>query len=103
MSRELWEIVQVYNVNVGDVIIVNTYGHPATIAEGQIDKYGGIPSLNLHCEETVFRRVPDHENPRVLKRALLLMEESWLQGRGLRNWKGYVEDARKELESEAGK
>lgn len=47
----------------------------------------------------VVRRIPDADDPRVLQRAILLMERSWLQGLGLRNTKHYIEKARKELES----
>lgn len=53
--------------------------------------------------ESVLRQLPPERNPDVLVRAILLMEKSWLQGMGLRNWKCYVEQAIRELESEAGK
>lgn len=75
--KDLWEPVQVYNVNVGDVVMINTYGHPATIYEGQIDKYGGIglAGYYLHSHDTVFRRIPETEDPRVLRRALDLASD----------------------------
>lgn len=104
--KELWEQVQVYNVNAGDVIMINTYGHPARIDASDIDKYGGIPSLDLHCEQTVFRRIPDAEDPRVLRRALELacQDTATYDEWNDHDWIGtpelYLERARRELESE---
>lgn len=104
-KRELWEQVQVYNVNVGDVIMINTYGHPATIGEGQIDKYGGIDLVGhqLHSHDTVFRRIPDADDPRVLMEALKDLHETALTYAGfdaIGPLEGRIDQARRELESE---
>lgn len=97
---ELWELVEGYSLEVGDVVKVGCEYPPQTIEI--IDDNGWIPTpgFSIAPHDTVFRRVPDADDPRVLRRAILFMERSWLQGMGLRNTKYYIEKASKELESE---
>ena len=99
---ELWEIVRADELNEGDTFRYGAFTKPHLIES--IHKNRVAVHVNethrLASVATVFRRIPDAEDPRVLRRAILLMERSWLQRMGLRNTKYYIEKARKELGSE---
>lgn len=104
MSRELWEIVRVVDVVPGDVVVADSSHHPATIDKkldtGSIAIMGGI---RMWCE-TVFRRIHDADDPRVLRRALRLaifaLYDEKLYVPTAADPQNYIDQARRELESE---
>lgn len=110
MSR--YEMITVAELEVGDVFVFVMASRPHIVKLSSVVPSPINGEFRLNFSEgdrgfitypghhPIFRRVPDADDPRVLRRAILLMERSWLQGMGLRNTKHYIDKAIKELESE---
>lgn len=97
---ELWEIVRADQLNQGDTFRYEAFTDPHVIES--IHKN----FVAVHVNEThrlasvaaVFRRVPDAEDPRVLRRAIAIAE---LHDRSpFGTAKKWIDQARRELESE---
>lgn len=94
MSREFWELVPVTEVAVGEH--VKTYdGSDVIWTEKEVGK------AVIWKDDCVFRRVPDADDPRVLRRALALLRTIRVEGYTPGGSGSIAIDARiKELESE---
>ena len=107
--KPAYEIVAAAELRVGDVVTIEPDLDPWIMDDVRLtESYlfyrgaGQATEFSMPRDRNIFRQLPTERNPGVLRRAILLMEKSWLQGMGLRNWKCYVEQAIRELESEAG-
>lgn len=102
-EREFWEIVRADQLKVGDVVKIG-FHHPAdavAVIEGgwiRTNQYG------ISYETMVLRRIPDADDPRVLRRALEIAIDSANYDLGDAALPTYadriIDQARHELESE---
>ena len=117
-KRELWEIVRADELKVGDVIVDEVIFDDdddfglATIGEIRHTetrvfyryKNGSGTEYSLAKKRAVFRRIPDADDPRVLRRALRLaifaLYDEKLYVPTAADPQNYIDQARRELESE---
>lgn len=106
MNRELWEKVDTRTLRPGDVV-VNYAGEKVVWDAGDSQIVSDNPAGPWHIP-CLFRRIPDAEDPRVLRRALKDACNA-IKPRGrygvLPNPtpEDFIAEARRELQSEAGK
>jgi hypothetical protein len=95
--KAIYEIVAGIELQLGDMIRVSPSGGPdGEVGEHVGDVYRHRPDLK------VFRRIPATDDPRVLRRALEIASGDIIFG-SPEDWvKGYIKQARQELESEGG-
>lgn len=109
-KRELWEVVRADQLKVGDVIIKTQCARYALKVQ-HIEEGEKLVCLDnaypVSFNSKVLRRIPDADDPRVLRRALDLAEKNSVVGDAFgRMCQGpsaedYIDQARRELESEA--
>lgn len=119
-KRELWEIVRIQDLMPGDYVKVSNLDiyPPFSVSSVKILGTGSFcyeikPEFGYHVDKMYFsdegcilRRIPDADDPRVLRRALDLAEKNSVVGDAFgRMCQGpsaedYIDQARRELESE---
>lgn len=109
MSRELWEIVRADELKIGDVVFCEYHGTGITLERHEdgdppwLWEANGGESWGFE-NEPIFRRVPDTDDPRVLRRALRLaifaLYDEKLYVPTAADPKNYLDQARRELKSE---
>ena len=115
-KRELWEIVRADELKVGDVIVDEVIFDDdddfglATIGEIRHTetrvfyryKNGSGTEYSLAKKRAVFRRIPDADDPRVLRKILfdIAKESGWSDDKANRIVDEWIDQVRRELESE---
>lgn len=102
MSRGLWEIVRAEELNVGDTFCYGTFTdlHAVkSVFKNRVAVYVN-ETHRLASGATIFRRIPDDKDARVLRRLLdnIARDAEW-SCETVARW---IEETRMELESEAG-
>lgn len=100
-KRELWEKVDTRTLKPGDVV-VNYAGENVVWDTGDSRIVNDNPAGPWHIP-CLFRRIPDADNPRVLRRALEIMSV-WYANEASASpeneMQAAIDQARRELESE---
>ena len=115
-ERELWEIVRADELKVGDVIVddlifdddddfglapIGEIRHTETRVFNRY-KNGSGTEYSLAKKRAVFRRIPDADDPRVLRKILfdIAKESGWSDDKANRIVDEWIDQVRRELESE---